>query len=126
MSRRTLVLASTSPYRRELLERLLVPFEVLDPGVEETPRPGESARSDSDIRTIHLTMNAQRRKDARVGGVFCVAVISTCGLIPVVAVRNRRRSDTKRTVDGFKQRPVFWWLIAEDVSNDAGDARPEI
>jgi septum formation protein len=36
-----LILASTSRYRRELLERLKLPFEVRAPGVDETPRPGE-------------------------------------------------------------------------------------
>ncbi len=38
----TLLLASTSPYRRELLARLRLPFEVLAPQVDETPRPGEA------------------------------------------------------------------------------------
>ena len=37
-----LVLASTSPYRRELLGRLRLPFEVVDPQVDEAPTPGES------------------------------------------------------------------------------------
>jgi septum formation protein len=37
-----LVLASTSRYRRELLARLRLPFEVARPEVDETPRPGES------------------------------------------------------------------------------------
>jgi septum formation protein len=37
-----LVLASTSPYRRELLARLQLPFDVMSPGVEEAPLPGES------------------------------------------------------------------------------------
>lgn len=37
-----LILASTSRYRRELLSRLQVPFEVLAPDVDETPLPGES------------------------------------------------------------------------------------
>ena len=37
-----LVLASTSRYRRELLERLRLPFEVQAPQVDETPRPGEA------------------------------------------------------------------------------------
>jgi septum formation protein len=36
-----LVLASTSPYRRELLARLQLAFEVMSPGVEEHPLPGE-------------------------------------------------------------------------------------
>lgn len=37
-----LVLASTSPYRRELLSRLKLPFEVCSPEVDETPQPGET------------------------------------------------------------------------------------
>lgn len=39
---RPLVLGSTSTYRRELLQRLGLPFDVLAPGVDETPQPGES------------------------------------------------------------------------------------
>lgn len=37
-----LILASTSVYRRELLERLRIPFEVISPRVDETPLTGES------------------------------------------------------------------------------------
>ncbi|AIN22290.1 MULTISPECIES: Maf family protein [Enterobacter] len=39
-----LVLASTSPYRRMLLEKLGIPFECAAPEVDETPQPGESPR----------------------------------------------------------------------------------
>lgn len=39
-----LVLGSTSPYRRALLQRLRIPFDVLAPKVDETPLPGESPR----------------------------------------------------------------------------------
>ncbi len=38
----TLVLASTSPYRRELLGRLHLPFEVCAPETDETPLLGEA------------------------------------------------------------------------------------
>lgn len=38
-----LVLASSSPYRRELLARLRLPFETALPEVDETPLPGEAA-----------------------------------------------------------------------------------
>ncbi len=40
-----LILASTSPYRRELLGRLGLPFEVVAPGVDETPAGGERPRA---------------------------------------------------------------------------------
>ncbi len=36
-----LILASTSPYRRALLERLRMPFDVRSPAVDESPRPDE-------------------------------------------------------------------------------------
>ena len=39
-----LILASTSPWRRMLLEKLGLPFECAAPDVDETPRPDESAR----------------------------------------------------------------------------------
>ncbi len=42
MLSRRLVLASTSRYRRELLERLRLPFDVVAPRVDETPLEGES------------------------------------------------------------------------------------
>lgn len=38
---RALILGSTSRYRRELLQRLQVPFEVIAPDVDETPNNGE-------------------------------------------------------------------------------------
>ncbi len=40
--RTALILASTSRYRRELLQRLRLPFDVVSPEVDETPLPGEA------------------------------------------------------------------------------------
>ena len=42
MSAPPLILASTSRYRRELLERLRLPFEVVSPEVDESSLPGET------------------------------------------------------------------------------------
>ncbi len=40
-----LILASTSRYRRALLERLRYPFITESPGVDESPLPGETPRA---------------------------------------------------------------------------------
>lgn len=40
-----LILASTSPYRKQLLEKLGLPFECAAPEVDELPLPGETPRS---------------------------------------------------------------------------------
>jgi MAF protein len=41
ISRNAIVLASSSPYRRELLEKLGLSFTAESPEIDETPRPGE-------------------------------------------------------------------------------------
>ncbi|CAD5107810.1 Maf family protein [Zestomonas carbonaria] len=40
-----LILASSSPYRRELLARLRLPFTCGSPNIDETRRPGEAAEA---------------------------------------------------------------------------------
>ncbi|RZL67778.1 MAG: septum formation inhibitor Maf [Variovorax sp.] len=42
---RTVILGSTSRYRRELMNRLQLPFEVQAPAVDETSQPGETPRA---------------------------------------------------------------------------------
>lgn len=42
---RPLILGSTSVYRRELLQRLRLPFDVVSPSVDETPLPGEAPQA---------------------------------------------------------------------------------
>jgi septum formation protein len=44
MNSKPLILASTSPYRRQLLERLKLPFTTVSPRIDETPLPGETPR----------------------------------------------------------------------------------
>ena len=41
---RKLVLGSSSPYRREMLARLRIPFEVVAPDVDETPQAAETPK----------------------------------------------------------------------------------
>ena len=53
-----LILASTSVYRRELLERLHISFEVISPKVDETPLTGES--------TLDLALRLAQAKAAAV------------------------------------------------------------
>lgn len=56
-----LLLASTSRYRRELLERLRLPFDVARPDVDETALPGESPR-DLSIRLAEAKARAVARQ----------------------------------------------------------------
>ena len=74
MPDRPIVLGSTSRYRRELLERLRLPFNVSAPDVDENPTAGESPR-DLALRLALAKAHAvaQRHPDAIVIGSDQVA-----------------------------------------------------
>ena len=58
-----LVLGSRSPSRRSLLERLSIPFLVVDPDIDESPREGETP----DALVRRLSEQKARAVGARVG-----------------------------------------------------------
>ncbi|MEJ2804290.1 Maf family nucleotide pyrophosphatase [Comamonadaceae bacterium PP-2] len=66
-SARTLILGSTSRYRRELLSRLNIPFETDAPDVDETPHPGESP--------VDLALRLARAKAVEVANRHPQAVV---------------------------------------------------
>ena len=72
---RTLVLASTSPFRKELLQRLGVGFETFAPDVDESRQPAETAQQ-LVIRLAEAKARAARARypDALVIGSDQVAV----------------------------------------------------
>jgi septum formation protein len=47
LNKQTLILASTSPYRSELLSRLHIPFKTAAPDIDETPLANETANETS-------------------------------------------------------------------------------
>jgi septum formation protein len=67
-SQSPLVLASTSRYRRELLARLGVPFEMAAPGVEETPLAGELPMD----RALRLALAKAQAMAARRPGALVI------------------------------------------------------
>jgi septum formation protein len=72
-----LILASTSRYRRELLARLRIPFEVVPPGVDEAARPDEAPGALA-LRLAREKADAvaARHPDAIVIGADQVAVLA--------------------------------------------------
>ncbi len=73
-----LVLASTSPYRKQLLERLPLPFKCVDPGVDEGPVKAEVREPEGLVRTLarrKALAVSQRHPKAQVIGCDQVATI---------------------------------------------------
>ena len=72
-----LILGSSSPYRRELLERLRIPFSVVSPKIDETPKadetPPETALRLALEKARHI---AQSHPNALVIGADQVATVN--------------------------------------------------
>lgn len=81
MNNPTLILGSSSPYRRELLERLRLPFLVATPNIDETPRtdelPQETALRLSIEKAAHI---AKTHTDALIIGADQVATVDNVQL----------------------------------------------
>ena len=73
-----LILASTSAYRRELLERLRIPFEVVSPKVDETPLTGESTL-DLALRLAYAKATAVAKEHSHAWVIGSDQVADLCG-----------------------------------------------
>lgn len=68
-----LILASSSPYRRELLERLRVPFDVIVPAIDETPLAGETP----EVTALRLAEAKARAVTGKLGAGETALVIGS-------------------------------------------------
>ncbi len=68
-----LILASSSPYRRELLERLRVPFDVIVPAIDETPLAGETP----EVTALRLAEAKARAVTDKLGAGVAALVIGS-------------------------------------------------
>ncbi|HET8550994.1 MAG TPA: Maf family protein [Gammaproteobacteria bacterium] len=89
-----IVLASSSPYRRELLARLKLPFDCQSPDIDETPRPCESPRDLAQrlARSKAEAVAAQSDKPALIIGSDQVASIDGT---PIGKPGNRERAQAQ-------------------------------
>jgi septum formation protein len=90
-----LILASTSRYRRELLSRLGLPFEVEAPEVDETPQSGELPRALAQrlaLEKAHAV--STRRPDAVIIGSDQVASLDG---VPIGKPGNHERATAQLT-----------------------------
>ena len=76
MTRQHLVLASSSPYRRQLLEKLGLPFETISPEIDESVQPGETPQAlVARLAELKARTAASRYPDALIIGSDQVAVL---------------------------------------------------
>lgn len=117
-----LILASSSPYRRELLARLQIPFEVVSPDVDETPRPGEAPKEMVKRLAIEKARKvAARQRGALVIGSDMVAVYN--GMIVGKPHSHERAVEQLRAASG---RTVMLYTCLVLVNSDTGRVQCEV
>ena len=122
MSAPRLILASTSRYRRELLSRLRLPFEVQAPDVDETPAPSEQpAALARRLATAKAQAVAARAPNAVVIGSDQVADLD--GICIGKPGSHERATDQLKSMSG---RSVVFHTAVAVVSRMRGYARTEV
>jgi MAF protein len=71
-----IILASTSPYRKALLQKLAIPFECASPHVDESPLPDESAPALAERLAIQKAQAISPNENAYVIGSDQVACVN--------------------------------------------------
>lgn len=117
-----LILASSSPYRRELLSRLMLPFEVVVPDVDETALPAESPQQLVERLAItKAQVVAARHPGALVIGSDQVAVHN--GVIVGKPYTHERAVEQLKTASG---RTVMLYTGLALVNSTTGRVQSEV
>ncbi len=117
-----LVLASTSAYRRELLQRFNLPFEVARPDIDESPLPGEHPRSTAERLAIE--------KARAVAGNFPDALIIGSDQVAAMGdIRFGKPGTVERAVAQLKQmsgQTVIFHTALALLNTTTGEAQIDV
>lgn len=117
-----LILASSSPFRRELLSRLMIPFEVVVPDVDETPRQHESPQALVErLAILKAQTVASKQSGALVIGSDQVAVHS--GEIVGKPLTHERAVEQLRSASG---KTVMLYTGLALVNSSSGRVQSEV
>jgi septum formation protein len=122
VSRPGLVLASTSAYRRALLERFNLPFECVVPNVDETSLPGESA--------LALAQRLARSKAEAVAARYPESVVIGSDQVAVRGLdRLGKPGSVERCIEQLEHssgREVEFLTAVHVVNGPAGNAESHV
>ena len=99
-----IVLASTSRYRRELLHRLRLPFEVHAPRVDEAPLPNEAARA----LALRLALDKASNVAARFTGAIVIGSDQTAELNGTVIGKPHTHAAALTQLESMQGRQVVF------------------
>ena len=104
MNRQRLVLASSSRYRRALLERLGIPFEVMTPDIDESARPGEKPLATA----TRLAEAKARAVGERCGDALVIGSDQVADCDDVAVSKPLDHADAVRMLRSLSSRTIVW------------------
>jgi septum formation protein len=119
---RPLVLASTSPYRRELLSRLGVPFEVAPPQVDEMALPGERPAATA----MRLALAKARAVVARFPEALIIGSDQVADLDGVAIGKPGDRAGAQAQLRALSGRSIVFHTAVALVDAKSGEAQSEL
>jgi septum formation protein len=99
-----IVLASTSRYRRELLQRLQLPFEVHPPQVDETPLPNEAPRE----LALRLALDKASNVAVRFAGAIVIGSDQTAELSGMMIGKPHTHAAALAQLESMQGRQVVF------------------
>ena len=114
---KNLVLASSSPYRRELLQRLRIPFEIISPDIDESPQPEESPEA------LVKRLSLEKAHDDDTEEDFAQDQLEVKNRIETLTQKDleqtiREYPEKKAVVDGERQVVIELIDMVEDIDTD--------
>ncbi len=122
MPARPVVLGSTSRYRRELLARLHIPFEVASPDVDETAGPGESPRD----LALRLALAKARAVARRLPGAVVIGSDQVADLDGVALGKPGSHDRAVEQLRRMRGRSVVFQTAVAVVCQDSGFEQVEL
>ncbi len=117
-----LILASTSRYRRELLARLRLPFEVIAPDVDETPMAGEQPKQ----LACRLAMEKARSVAARFPQAIVIGSDQVADLDGQSLGKPLLHEVAVQQLQRMQGRQVIFQTAVAVVRNDQGFAQMDL
>jgi septum formation protein len=115
--RSNIILGSSSPYRRELLSRLGLPFEVMTPDIDETALPGEAPETTA----MRLALEKARAISLRAPGKLIIGSDQVATLDGEQIGKPGNHDNALRQLQKMRGRRVIFHT-ALCLLDDSGDA----
>ena len=114
-----LVLGSTSPYRRDLLQRLRLPFDTDAPRVDETPRVGETPAA----LALRLALEKAQEVASRHPGAVVIGADQVADLAGQAVGKPGSHDRAVAQLQALRGRRVVFYSAVAVVRADTGFAR---